>query len=200
MKTFIQKVIYKLYYYFKRYIRQREILFYKNDACLDEGTIIAATGKIANNREKKAIKIGSKTILNGELVTFKHGGEIIIGDCCYIGPNTRIWSAKKITIGNRVLIAHNVNIFDQNSHPMDSKERHLDQMHIMEKGFQDFVDLNEKEIIIKDDAWIGFNATILKGVTIGKGAIIGACTLITQDVPDFAVVIGNPAKIIKYTT
>ena len=61
-------------------------------------------------------------------------------------------------------------------------------------------DLREEEIIIEDDAWIGFNAIITKGVRIGKGAIVGAGTIITEDVPDFAIVVGNPAKIIKYTT
>ncbi len=93
-----------------------------------------------------------------------------------------------------------MNIHDQNSHPLDSNLRHLDQMHILEKGFQLENDLKEKEIIIKDDVWIGFNATILKGVTIGKGAIVGACTIVTEDIPDYAVVVGNPARIIKYTT
>jgi acetyltransferase-like isoleucine patch superfamily enzyme len=200
MNEFFLKVIYKLYYFIKNYARKREILQYKKIATLHEGAIIGTEGRIGNNRDSSSITIGDKTILKGELLTFKHGGKIEIGDWCYIGVNTRIWSAKKISIGNRVLIAHNVNVFDQNSHPMDSKERHLDQIHIMEKGFQSVVDLKEKEVIIKDDAWIGFNATILKGVTIGRGAIIGACTLITEDVPDFAVVVGNPARIVKYTT
>lgn len=200
MKVLLLKIIFKLHFYIKKYVREREILFYKNDASINAAAIIGLSGKIVNNREKNAIKVGAKTIINGELVTFKHGGEIVIGDCCYIGPGTRIWSAKKINIGNRVLIAHNVNIFDQNSHPLDSRERHLDQMHIMEKGFQENIDLNEKEINIKDDAWIGFNSTILKGVTIGRGAIIGACSIITEDVEDFAVVVGNPVRVVKYTT
>ena len=58
---------------------------------------------------------------------------------------------------------------------------------------------NAKNIIIEDDVWIGFNCIILKGVRIGKGAIIGAGTIITKDVPSHAVIVGNPAKIIKYT-
>ena len=73
-------------------------------------------------------------------------------------------------------------------------------MHIRTIGFQDNINLSEKEIVIEDDVWIGFNSTILKGVTIGKGAIIGANTLILKDVPPYAVVVGNPARIIRYTT
>jgi len=200
MKKLFYKFCFLIYRSGKKYIRDREIEWYNENAEISTEAIIGEAGRINNSRERSSIKIGYKTILNGELVTFKHGGKITIGNCCYIGERTKIWSAKNIEIGDRVLIAHNVNIHDQISHPLDSKERHKDQMHIMEKGFQEDHFLNEKEILIGDDVWIGFNATILKGVTIGKGAIIGACTLITSDVPEYAVVAGNPARIIKYTT
>lgn len=52
-------------------------------------------------------------------------------------------------------------------------------------------------MVISDDAWIGLNAIILKGVKIGKGAIVGAGSVVTKNVPDMAVVAGNPARIIK---
>lgn len=53
-------------------------------------------------------------------------------------------------------------------------------------------------IIIEDDVWIGANATILKGVTIGHGAVIGAASVVTSDIPEYAVAVGNPAKVKKY--
>jgi acetyltransferase-like isoleucine patch superfamily enzyme len=49
-------------------------------------------------------------------------------------------------------------------------------------------------IVIEYDVWIGFNALIMKGVTLGKGAIIGAATMITKDVPPYAIMVGNPAR------
>lgn len=55
-----------------------------------------------------------------------------------------------------------------------------------------------RPVIISDDVWIGARVTILPGVHIGKGAIIGAGAVVTKDVPEYAVVGGNPAKIIKY--
>ncbi len=49
-------------------------------------------------------------------------------------------------------------------------------------------------VVIEDDAWIGFNAVVLKGVRIGRGAIVGSATVVTKDVPPYSVVVGNPAR------
>lgn len=54
------------------------------------------------------------------------------------------------------------------------------------------------DIIIKNDVWIGVNCTILDGITIGNGAVVAAGSIVTKDVPPYAIVGGNPAKIIKY--
>lgn len=59
-------------------------------------------------------------------------------------------------------------------------------------------DIPARDTHIGNDVWIGRNATILSGVNIGDGAIIGACAVVSKDVPPYAVVVGNPAKIIKY--
>lgn len=152
---------------------------------------------LQNNRTR--IKVGRYTHIRGELLVFAHGGSIEIGDYCYVGESSRIWSANNIRIGNRVLIAHNVNIHDNNAHPRDAEERHRQQVHIITKGHPtEQPGLNEKPVLVSDDAWIGFNATVLKGVTIGKGAIVGACSVVTKDVPDHAIVAGNPAVIIGH--
>lgn len=58
--------------------------------------------------------------------------------------------------------------------------------------------LTEKEVIIGNDVWIGAKATILRGVKIGNGAVIGANSVVTRDIPDFAIAVGSPARIINY--
>lgn len=171
---------------------------------------IASSSKISPNTrilnpsdDKANIKIGNRCIItDAELVLFGHGGNIIVGDDCFIGKDTRIWSAKKITIGNNVLISHNVNIHDNGSHPLNSKERQDDFKNFYQTGklrVTNDYDLREAEVKICDNVWLGFNSTIAKGVTIGQGAIVGAYSYVTKDVPEYAVVVGNPAKIIKYT-
>jgi len=176
-------------------------LFCSVKALIHNSTRLISGFQIDNHQSDiNKIRIGKMTLINGHLAVFKCGGEISIGDYGYVGKDTRIWSAGKIFIGNRVLISHNVNIIDNNTHPLDPFERHLDYIHIITKGFSDSVLLNPREIIIEDDVWIGFNSVILKGVKIGKGAIVGAGTFVTKDIPPYAVVVGNPSKIIKYIT
>lgn len=169
--------------------------------------------KIGNNtklyREAKVInlqnninniKLGNNTHIRGNLQIFNYGGNIKIGNNCYLGENSYIWSGESIIIGDNVLISHNVNIIDSNSHELNHIERMNGFIEIVTKGHPEIKgSIITKPIVIKNNVWISFNSIILKGVTIGEGAIIAAGSVVTKDVPDFAVVAGNPAKIVKYT-
>ena len=147
------------------------------------------------------IQVGKNTHIRGTLLVFKYGGSIEIGNNCYVGDNSRIWSGNKIKIGNNVLISHNVNIVDTNSHELNSVERADRHVFLQENGpWSDAGSILSSPITIGDYAWISFNVVILKGVTIGKGAIVAAGSIVTKDVPDYAVVAGNPARIVSYSS
>ena len=191
------KFVFQIYFKCKdslyNYYLKKECLSQKGSKFYSTASILNASGNI------NKIRIGERTIVRGEFFIYGHGGDIQVGDLCYIGEGTKIWSSDSIKIGNRVLIAHSVNIHDSNSHPMNTIERanHFNQ--ILTVGHPKNLDsLKESPIIIEDDVWIGFNSTILKGVKISKGAIIAACSVVTKDVPPFTVVAGNPAKVVKY--
>jgi acetyltransferase-like isoleucine patch superfamily enzyme len=161
-----------------------------------ESTNFFSTATVINiSKKRDTINIGNNTWIKGQLVTY-HAGRIIIGDYCILGENSHIWAAQEVRIGDRVLIAHNVNIHDNISHPINSVKRHDDFKKIITTGFEE-TDLKAKPVIIEDDVWIGFNVTILKGVTIGKGAIIGACAVITKDVPPNTIVIAKFENTLK---
>jgi acetyltransferase-like isoleucine patch superfamily enzyme len=201
LKKIVKKVVYKIFTVAQTAYNDEVIAANAKKATIGKGTKITKEASISNYlNDKEKIVIGKDCTIFGQLVLYAHGGEILIGDYCYIGPDSKIWSAKKISIGNRVLIAHNVNIHDNISHSLNAAERHEDYLHIFSTGLlQESNDLREKEVTIGDDVWIGFNATILKGVKIGKGAIIGANAVVTKDVPEFAVIVGSPQQIMKYT-
>ena len=162
------------------------------------GAVIHDSARIFNKTgTRSAISIGRFTHVKGELLTFAHGGAIDIGEYCYIGESTRIWSARSIRIGNRVLIAHNVTILDSLTHPIGAKARHEHFKHIITQGHPDRIDLGERAVDIGDDVWIGCMSIVLRGVSVGQGAIVGAGSVVTENVPPWTIVAGNPARIIR---
>jgi acetyltransferase-like isoleucine patch superfamily enzyme len=171
----------------------------KRNSCIcGDGVQLHPASRIENPQlEPNSIRIGSYSSILGRLIVFKRGGLIRIGEWCYVGEDSRIWSANAITIGNRVLISHGVNIHDTNSHSSSAASRHDDfKRSVSRVPAPEVDDVPSSQVVIEDDAWIGFNATILKGVRIGQGAVVGAATVVTKDVPAYAIVAGNPAKII----
>lgn len=147
--------------------------------------------------DTEKIRIGANTFMMGELFVFAHGGEISIGEWCYVGEGTRIWSSASIEIGNRVLISHSANIFDSLTHPIRASRRHEQTKQIFRSGHPRHISLDESPVRIEDDAWIGAGAFVLRGVTIGKGAIVAAGAVVTKDVAPYTIVAGNPAVVVR---
>jgi acetyltransferase-like isoleucine patch superfamily enzyme len=168
----------------------------KSSAEFGAGSRILESGNVYNIRKlRSAMRIGEHSLIAGDLLTFAHGGEIFIGDWCYVGAGSRIWSAASIQIGNRVLISHGVNVHDCDSHPKDPLQRHRQFVEIATTGHPGSMgSVTSAPIVIEDDVWIGFNATIMKGVTIGKRSIVAAGTLLTKSVPADSVVIANSVR------
>ena len=164
----------------------------------DLGATFYPEAVVSNSLDKSTIVVGKGTHIRGMLNIFKYGGRIVIGENCYIGDHTRIWSGESITIGNFVQISHNVNIMDTNAHELDAIERAERWMDLVHNGhWADKGNVHTAPIIIDDYAWISLNAVILKGVTIGKGAIVAAGAVVTKNVEPFTMVAGNPAQFIK---
>jgi len=144
----------------------------------------------------KGIKI--KSSLVGYHTSILHDTQIMegtatdshtfVGKYCYIG---RFCYITKAVIGNYCSIANNVSI-GQGEHALDK---------ISTSSFfynNSYEELTKKDCVIGNDVWIGVDAIILRGVTVGDGAVIGANSVVTKDVPPFAIVVGSPARVVRF--
>lgn len=163
-----------------------------------ENTFFYRTATILTDKDRTGIEIGGNSHIRGELINVSGKGKLVLGEWCYLGERSTLWSSgANLLVGNRVLIAKDVFISNNNSHPIEAKARHEHYKHIVTKGHPFDSDLCGKTIRIEDDAWIGCKSIILKGVTVGKGSIVAAGSVVTEDVPEGVLVAGNPAKFIK---
>jgi acetyltransferase-like isoleucine patch superfamily enzyme len=156
------------------------------------------TARVINANDPTRIVVGDKTLVDGELLVHDYGGRITIGESSYIGMGSRVWSGQDVRIGAHVFVAHNCTITDTNSHQMEADERaaHYQRTVVEGKPFEKGT-IKTAPIVIGDHAWINFNVAILKGVTIGEGAIIGAGSVVTKDVPPYVLCAGNPARVVR---
>lgn len=174
-------------------------------------------GKIPGN-----IEVGENTVLDSS-VCFKHYSSALpvglragsnvtfwrtslaadenalieIGDYTYIA-NASLVCSERISIGSRVLIAGGATIVDSDFHPLMPATRLADTIALSPVGnrrHRPFV--STKPVVIEDDVWIGYNATILKGVRIGAGAIIAPGAVVIKDVAPETEVAGNPARVVQ---
>lgn len=119
-------------------------------------------------------------------LTLAMGNTVSIGDNTYINSNLTLVDDYEISIGKRVLIAPNVTISATN-HPMHYLARTHGEMYC-------------KKVTIEDDVWIGSNVVICAGVTIGKGSVRGAGSVVTRDIPAMNFAAGVPCKVIREIT
>ncbi len=117
--------------------------------------------------------------------TLEIGAEIAIGDG-FQASACVISARKSIRIGNRVMLGANVTILDNDCHSLDAARRQVKD-----------ADIKSAPVVIEDDVFIGMNSIILKGVTIGRGSIVAAGSVVVKPVAPHSVVGGNPACEIK---
>lgn len=159
--------------------------------------------KIINKIYFKVLSIISSYQLSqfsekGHAVYLGHGSDVVpshihCGHHVHIGPHASFMaSVSHIYIGNYVTFGPNVTIRG-GDHRIDIIGKHIYEVTDQEK-----LQENDKDVYIDDGVWCGCNVTILKGCHIGRGAVIAAASVVTKDVPPYAIVAGNPAKLIRY--
>jgi acetyltransferase-like isoleucine patch superfamily enzyme len=187
----------------KKYLKG---LFKKNlmdDSAVLEGFVVDCRLGKADNR----INIGIESVLSCLVVLERATGCVNIGNRTYIGGGTKLIVSTSISIGNDVMISWGCTIVDHDSHSLDYRQR-AEDIDTWRKGLikgglhlaaanKNWGYINQAPISIHDKAWIGMDVLVLKGVTIGEGAVVAARSVVTKDVPPWTLVAGNPAREIR---
>ena len=137
---------------------------------------------IFNEMEENPAGIAHRTVLCAD----RPNAQLLIGDDVGMS-GVIIWASERVVIGDRVFLGAGCVIYDTDFHPLDAQAR-------MAGGI---AEIGVKPVVIGSDTWIGARAMVLKGVTIGAGAVVAAGAVVTHDVPPGAIVAGVPAKVVR---
>lgn len=191
----------------RKLIYKKKIKSFQEYIAISKNTVIDDSFKLDlrnPKKEKKYLCIGQNSVISGSYIFEKESGHIYIGDRVHIG-NSIFISINEIIIEDDVTIAWNCLFYDHNSHSTDWQLRSKDTL-------QEYSDLQQSgnpilnknwkvvksaPIKICGKAWIGTGCIILKGVTVGEGAIVAAGSVVVNDVEAWTLVGGNPARFIK---
>jgi acetyltransferase-like isoleucine patch superfamily enzyme len=163
-----------------------------------ENTVIDSSFCFKHYFAKRSVglRIGSNTTIWRASLAAEEDAMIEIGDYCYIA-NASLVCSERISIGSYVMIAGGVTIADCDFHPLEPAARLADTVALSPLGDRKRrPPIKTAPVVIEDDVWIGYNATILKGIRLGAGATVAPGSLVIKDVPAGAEVAGNPARIV----
>ncbi len=132
----------------------------------------------------KRFEVGEYSIIEDFTLVANACGDVILGKKVLIGCGSKITGP--ITFGDNILLGQDVVMSALNHDYEDPTKPIVDQWYTV------------KEIIVEDGVWMGAGVIVTPGVRIGKNAVVGAGSVVTKDVPPYSVVVGNPARVVKY--
>lgn len=148
---------------------------------IDDGCVLDARG------DQTEIVIGDNTLISGDTVIRARNALIDIGEGCSIGRSCLLGTDRKIILGDEVLLGAYTYICGGGVHKFDSPE-----VSVLSQGIEE-----SKGIEIGMGAWLGTRTTVLDGVDVGKGAVVGAHSLVTKTIPEMVIAFGSPARVQK---
>jgi acetyltransferase-like isoleucine patch superfamily enzyme len=160
---------------------------------------VGAHARCVNHGEAGNIVIGAHSVIRGILRAGDGTSKarIEIADNVYVGDDCIVSSRESIKIGRGTLLAHGVQIFDNDSHPMEAAARFRDWSIITGQEKGERVSIATAKVEVGEHVWLGMNTIVLKGVRIGARSVIAANSVVTEDIPDDSLAGGAPAKLLR---
>ena len=169
---------------------------FERGADLGEGVRLGLQARLLTPEGERRARIGANAVIRG-VIRCEGEGRCEIGPEVYVGDGVIISARTSVEIGEGTLLAHGVQLFDNDTHPLDAAERraHFRSMLKLEPR-RDFA-IGARPVRIGRDCWLGFGAAVMKGVTISDEAIVAAGAVVTSDVRARTIVAGNPAREVR---
>lgn len=152
-----------------------------DNVMIDDGCVLDARG------EGTEIVIGDDVILSGATVVRARNAELHIGRGCSIGRNCLLGTDRKLLVGEEVLLGAYTYLCAGGVHRFDGPE-----VSVLSQGI-----LESEGIEVGDGAWLGARTTVLDGVTIGRGTVVGAHSMVNRSLPEMSIAFGSPARVRK---
>jgi acetyltransferase-like isoleucine patch superfamily enzyme len=138
----------------------------------------------ANTERRPGITLGDGAWVQDSVIINANRGQVTLGARSWLGPFCLVYGNGGVSIGENVLVAAQTSI-NTVSHESTRCDIPINDQPVL-----------TGPVVIEDDVWIGLNAVILQGVTIGRGAIIGAGAVVTRSIPAWSIAVGVPAKVV----
>ena len=165
---------------------------------LNVGRDSEVSGTVEIRKKGGEVRVGEGSLISGFIATETEHSKIDIGNNVFIAGGTTIDCVTDIRIEDDVLISYQCIIQDSDNHSTKYSVRKNDNRDWKNGQYHNWDATPKGPVKISKGAWLGARVIILKGVTIGEGAVVGAGSVVTKDVPAWTIVGGNPAKIIRH--
>ena len=168
-------------------------------AVVAPGVRLALNARLVNQGPRENVRIDGPCAIRG--IVRAEGGQIHIGKFAYIGDGSIICARISISVGAATLLAHGVQVLDNNSHPTQSFQRMIQFRRMLgDKRLNAPLEIDHAPVVIGQRCWIGLNSVVAKGVSIGDDTIVGAGAVVTRSLEAGVVAAGNPAAAVRKLT
>lgn len=161
---------------------------------------LALAARLINQGHKSQVRIHGDLALRAVLKV-EGDGRLEIGRFCYLGDGVLVSVKERVSIGEATLLAHGVQVFDNNTHPTSAAQRELQFRRMI--GYKDRngpMVIESAPVTIGRRCWVGMNSIVMKGVSIGDDTIVASGSVVVSDLPAGVIAGGNPARVLRELT